>query len=156
MKRYFTLFWAGLTGILSATASWITTVLGMTDDSKYGKFIRRVVGTCFASVVLAFTIAILWAFSQEAWRRIDCEWLKPDKIDYYDNQQLSRDICYHEGYGVDGYLFNRDGKKVLRGIKWISTPLGSDSLVCYSDGEKRGYFNMYTGDVVIKPQYSHA
>lgn len=156
MKRYFTLFWAGLTGILSATANWITTILGMTDDSKYGKFIRRVVGTCFASVVLAFTIAILWAFSQEAWRRIDCEWLKPDKIDYYDNQQLSRDICYHEGYGVDGYLFNRDGKKILRGIKWISTPLGSDSLVCYSDGEKRGYFNMYTGDVVIKPQYSHA
>ena len=60
MKRYIKLFWAGLTGILLAIANWITTVLGMTDDSKYGKFIRRVVGTCFASVVLVFTIAILW------------------------------------------------------------------------------------------------
>ena len=31
-----------------------------------------------------------------------------------------------------------------------------DSLVVYSDGKKRGYFNMYTGKVVVKPTYSHA
>ena len=156
MKRYIKIFWAGLTGILLAIANWITTVLGMTDDSKYGKFIRRVVGTCFASVVLVFTIAILWTFGNEAWRRIDCDWLKPERISYYDNQQLSRDITYHDGYGYDGYLFNRDRKKVLKGIRWISMPLGNDSLVCYSDGDKRGYFNMFTGQVVIKPKYHHA
>ena len=58
MKRHIKLFWSGLTGILSAVANWITTILGMTDDSKYGKFIQRVVGTCFATLVLVFTFAI--------------------------------------------------------------------------------------------------
>ena len=58
--------------------------------------------------------------------------------------------------GRDGYLFNRDNKKVLKNISWIAKPLGEDSLVCYSNGEKRGYFNMYTGEVIIKPQYRHA
>ena len=31
-----------------------------------------------------------------------------------------------------------------------------DSLICYSDGNKRGYFNMFTGKPVIEPKYSHA
>ena len=31
-----------------------------------------------------------------------------------------------------------------------------DSLICYSDGKKRGYFNMFTGKPVIEPKYSHA
>lgn len=156
MKRYIKLFWAGLTGILSAIANWITTVLGMTDDSKYGKFIRRVVGTCFAMLVLIFTGAVLWAVGEEVWRKLDCDWFKAEEIDYYGNEELSREISFHEGYAKDGYLFNRDNKKVLKNICWIAKPLGEDSLVCYSNGEKRGYFNMYTGDVVIKPQYRHA
>lgn len=156
MKRYIKLFWAGLTGILSATANWITTVLGMTDDSKYGKFIRRVVGTCFAALVLVFTSAILWAVGEEAWRRIGYDWFRPEKIDWYDNQELSREISFHDGYGSDGYLFNRDNKKVLKNVYWVAKPLGDDSLVCYSNGEKRGYFNLFTGEVVIKPQYRHA
>ena len=45
MKRYIILFWHGLTGILSSIAEWFTVVLGMKDDSKYGKVIRRTVGT---------------------------------------------------------------------------------------------------------------
>ena len=44
MKRAFVLLWKGLTGIIAATAEWFTVILGMKDDSKYGRFIRRVVG----------------------------------------------------------------------------------------------------------------
>lgn len=156
MKRYIKLFWAGLTGILAGISNWITTILGMNDDSKYGKLIRRVVGTCFATLVLIFTVAILWSFGNEVQRRIDCDWFKPEKIDWYDNVTLSRNLTYHEGYGYDGYVFNNDRKKILKNISWIAKPLGNDSLVCYSDGKKRGYFNMFTGEVVIKPQYRHA
>ena len=111
MKRYIKLFWVGLTGILSAIANWITTVLGMTDDSKYGKFIRRVVGTCFAVLVLIFTGTVLWAVGEEVWRELDCDWFKAETIDYYGNEELSREISFHEGYAKDGYLFNRDNKK---------------------------------------------
>ena len=50
----------------------------------------------------------------------------------------------------------RDGKKTVKGIHWIAKPLGDDSLVCYSNGDKRGYFNMLTGEVAIKPKYKHA
>lgn len=59
-------------------------------------------------------------------------------------------------YGEDGFVKTVDGETTITGIKWIAKPLGMDSLVCYSDGEKRGYFNKFTGQPVIKPQYDHA
>ena len=52
MKRAIILFWYGLTGILTGIANWITVVLGMKDDSRYGKFLRRIVGTCFTLFVI--------------------------------------------------------------------------------------------------------
>ena len=57
MKRAIILFWKGLTGIISATAEWFTVILGMKDESKYGKFIRRVVGGCFAFIMFVFACA---------------------------------------------------------------------------------------------------
>lgn len=56
MKRAIILFWKGLTGIISATAEWFTVILGMKDESKYGKFIRRVVGGCFGSSCLCLHV----------------------------------------------------------------------------------------------------
>ena len=31
-----------------------------------------------------------------------------------------------------------------------------DSLVCFSDGNRRGYFHLRDGKVVVKPKYQHA
>ena len=154
MKRYIILFWHGLTGILSSIAEWFTVVLGMKDDSKYGKILRRTVGTCFATVMLLVTAAVVWDFGRTACNRLN--WSTSDYIPSYNNQYLSRSLTYHEGYDYDGYVFNRDGEKVIKNIRWIAKPLGNDSLICYCTGKKRGYFNMLTGEVVIKPNYSHA
>ena len=44
----------------------------------------------------------------------------------------------------------------MKGIHWIAKPLGDDSLVCYSMGDRRGYINMLTGEQAIAPQYRHA
>ena len=55
MKKAIILFWKGLTGIIAATAEWFTVILGMKDESKYGKFIRRVVGGCFAQELMLCT-----------------------------------------------------------------------------------------------------
>lgn len=66
------------------------------------------------------------------------------------------------GYATDfnrehGFIFDkRTGKKLLKGIEWIALPRGNDSLVCYSDGKLRGYFNANDGKVIIKPKYRHA
>ena len=75
---------------------------------------------------------------------------------YYDGQYISRNVTYYTYYDEDGFLKTADGKKTITGIKWIAKPLGLDSLICYSDGKKRGYFNMFTGKPVIEPKYSHA
>ncbi len=59
MKRSIKFFWRGLTGILAAVASWITVILGMKDESRYGKFLRRTVGTCFATLMLLLTCGVV-------------------------------------------------------------------------------------------------
>lgn len=125
MKRYIILFWHGLTGIFASIAEWITIVLGMKDDSKYGKFIRRVVGTCFAMLVSVFTMVSLWSVGENIWRMTICELIKPDKIDWYNNKELSSLITYHEDdYGNNGYLFNQDNKKSFKGCRMDSETFG--------------------------------
>ena len=156
MKHYFILFWHGLTGILASIAKWFTVILGMRDDSKYGKFIRRVVGTCFATLMLLLTVATIWIFGQTICHRLNLEWGSSNYIPTYSNESLSRNLWYHSDDNNKGYVFDRDGKKLIKNINWISKPLGNDSLVCYSTGKKRGYFNMFTGEVVVRPKYAHA
>lgn len=51
IKRSIVLFWKGLTGIIAATAEWFTTILGMRDESRYGKFIRCVFATLMLLLV---------------------------------------------------------------------------------------------------------
>ena len=154
MKKSLILFWNGLTGILSGIAEWFTVILGMRDDSKYGRILRRVVGSCFVIIMMLVTSAavvgtyegITGAFSDD-----------DDSDEFYDIQYLSKDITYYvRDYGEDGYVENAEGKKTISGIKWISKPLGFDSLICYSNGRKCGYFNMYSGKTVIAPKYNHA
>ena len=60
IKRAFILFWHGLTALLTGIANWFTVILGMRDDSKYGKFLRRTVGSCFAFLMLLMAIAACW------------------------------------------------------------------------------------------------
>lgn len=155
MKRAMIMFWNGLTGILAGIANWFTIVLGMQDDSKYGKFIRRVVGTCFAFVMLVIACGAgygMFGYIYEKWSG------NPSLDDsYYDGQYLSRNATYYSRDGrIDGFVETRDGKKTVKGIHWIAKPLGDDSLVCYSNGKARGYFNMLTGEIAIEPKYNHA
>lgn len=156
MKRYIKLFWCGLTGILAFVAEWITVVLGMKDDSKYGIFIRRVVGTSFAIIMVLLAGVGIWGVFECFCEQYNINF-RSSSGEYRYSEFVSRGIDFFPGYdGKDGYLADNDGNKILKGINWISRPLGEDSLVVYSDGKKRGYFNMYTGQVVIKPKFAHA
>jgi hypothetical protein len=155
LKRTIVLFWKGLTGIIAATAEWFTVILGMKDESKYGKFIRRVVGGCFAFIMFVFACAGGNALYEFVYKKVNAAKYLDES--YYDSQYLSRNATYYSrAYETDGYVETRDGKKTVKGIHWISKPLGDDSLVCYSNGDARGYFNMLTGEIAIKPQYKHA
>lgn len=152
MKRYFIMFWRGLTGIIAGIANWITTILGMDDDSMYGRILQRIVATCFTLLMLLFTAAVLWAAASDIYKEFH-----EDEYYYSDTYTLSENVTYTSSSdGAEGYVTNANGKKTIKGIEWAYAPLGEDSLACYSDGKKRGYFSINTGKVVIKPQYNHA
>lgn len=75
---------------------------------------------------------------------------------YYD-KAISPFLVFHEHQDGTGHVVDqRNGGKILKNVAWIAKPDGEDSLVCFSNGKKRGYFNKMSGEVVIQPQYNHA
>lgn len=153
MKRAFILFWHGLTALFVGIANWFTVILGMRDDSKYGKFLRRVVGSSFALIMLLLALNAGWSRCRSVYYRY---FYNRSDSGYGNSQYISRNVAYYSYDGADGYVRTFDGKTTISDILWIAKPLGEDSLICYNDGEKRGYFNMFTGEPVIKPKYDHA
>ena len=100
MKRAFILFWHGLTALLVGIANWFTVILGMRDDSKYGKILRRTVGSCFAFLMLLLAIAAGWDFCRTACYRLEVN--KHFDGSYYDTQYISRNVTYYTYYDEDG------------------------------------------------------
>lgn len=98
--------------------------------------------------------------------RLVLEVVQSYRFDYRYEQRKIREggryVSDVVGYATDynrehGFIFDkRTGEKLLDGIEWIALPLGNDSLVCFSDGKLRGYFNANNGKVVIEPKYRHA
>lgn len=152
--RPFALIWRGLTALLAGIAGWITEIVGMRDDSKYGRALRRLVGSCFALMMVLLATTATYAFAETMYYRLDINRFFSDS--YYDSQQVSRNVTFYSSFDNGGFVRTIDGKKTLTGVSWIRQPLGNDSLVCYSDGKKRGYFNKFTGEPVIKAKYDHA
>lgn len=75
----------------------------------------------------------------------------------YADTYVNRNINFHNHDDGEGYIYNTRSRQVyVKHVAWIAKPLGNDSLICYSDGRKRGYFSKNTGRVVIEPKYSHA
>ena len=158
MKKEKKSLWKGIKAVFTAVVDWVASLFGMNDNSKYGRVLRRVVATAFATVVVFWAVTSLVGFCGSLYWNID------DIFDFdfgddnvYFSEQLSDDISYYDGYyGHYGYLKNANGKKVLKHIQSISKPLEGDSLVYFNDGDKRGYFHMRDGHVVVKPVYDHA
>lgn len=75
----------------------------------------------------------------------------------YHAEYLSPNIYYHNTDDGRSFIYNNlTGEKTLDNIKWIAMPQGADSLVCFNNGKKRGYFSKYSGRVVIEPVYNRA
>lgn len=156
MKKERKSLWKGIKAVFTAVVDWVATLFGMNDNSKYGRVLRRVVGTAFAAVVIFWAVAALTQFVRSVYRNID-DIFDFDNENVHFSEQLSDDISYYKGYyGYYGYLKNSKGKKVLKHILSIQKPMEGDSLVYFSDGDKRGYFHMRDGHVVVKPIYEHA
>ena len=148
-KLFFSVMWKGV----CQAFRWFFGLFGYKRDGKYAKVVWGVFATSAAIVMLLIACTFVYVLLKEArFEHNGCE--DPDCIE---NTFVSRDIYYHDHEDGKGYIFNAlTGERTVKHIAWIAKPLGEDSLVCYSDGKKRGYFNKFTGKVVIPAKYDHA
>lgn len=158
MKKAIKTLWHGIKAVFTAIVDWVATLFGMKDNSKYGRVLHRVVSTAFALLVIFWAVTALVRFGRSIYWNISSSYGYSDR---YSSIQLSETFndnlfYYHDYWGDKGYLADSNGHKVLKHILCINKPLEGDSLVYFSDGDKRGYFHMRDGRLVVKPVYEHA
>lgn len=152
-KLFFTVMWRGLCQALG----WFFGLFGYKRDGKLAKCVWGVFAVSSAIIVAVIaTAACIGAYDGlKTWYNrnyVTC--LDPYS---YQNTYVSSAIYFHDQVRGKGFIYNINTKeKLLENVEWISKPNGKDSLVCFSNGKKRGYFNKFTGKVVVEPKYDHA
>lgn len=149
LKEFFTVVWSGVCQALG----WFFGLFGYKREGKFAKCVWGLFAVS-AAVVMAVLACVLADAAYDHYfyeHSSNREWKKNG------GRFISQTIGYIPECDSKGYIFNKEtGKKVLKGIQWISMPLGNDTLCCFSNGSKRGYFNINDGKVVIEPKYEHA
>ncbi len=149
---FFTVMWRGLCQALG----WFFGLFGYKRDGKFAKCVWGLFATSGSIVMALFALALVCAGVEVVYDR----YYKPHYCDNeycYHSEYINRDIYFHNTEDGKGYIYNkRTGEKLIRHIAWIAKPTDKDSLICFSNGKKRGYFSKNTGKVVIEPKYSHA
>ena len=149
-KEFFTTIGCGLW----QAVRWVAGIFDYKDDSKFGIFIRRVFAGSLSLIVFAIAV-IMMAFVYEFCKNRYINSAEED--DGAENTYVSRYVYYHDKGDGMGYIFNLyTGETLIKHVAWIAKPSVGDSLVCYSDGKKRGYFNAYTGKIAIEPSFEKA
>ncbi len=153
VKMFFTVLWRGLCQALG----WFFGLFGYKRDGKFAKCVWGLFATSATVIVGIFAIALVCVVGEELYDKYHHRYHSCDDPDCYENTFISRDIYFHNHEDGKGYIFNiHTGEKTLKHVAWIAKPTGKDSLICFSDGKKRGYFSKNTGKVVIEPKYNHA
>ena len=152
-KLFFTVLWRGLCQVLG----WFFGLFGYKRDGKFAKCVWGLFATSAAVVMAFMAIAALCVAREEWYDRSKTRLFGCTDPDCWATKRVRGDIFIHNHYDGKGYIYNsRTGEKLIRHIAWIAKPLGKDSLVCFSNGKKRGFFSKNTGRVVIEPKYDHA
>ena len=150
---FFTVLWRGICQALGCFFG----LFGYKRDGKFAKCLWGLFATSAAVIVAIIAIVLVWAACNELYREYNRRYHSYDDPCWYERVYVGRNIYYHSHGYDDGYVYNiQTGKKYLKNVAWIAKPMGKDSLVCFSDGKKRGYFSKNTGKVIIEPKYSHA
>lgn len=151
-KMYFSVLWRGLCQV----AQWVVNLFWNKKNGVIAKFVWTVLATSAAVVmtilVVVFIVSICDTYYDKHYKEAHC--YDPDCIH---SEFLGKNIYYHKLDDGRGYVFNsKTEEKILRHVAWISRPKDNDSLICFCDGKKRGYFSKNTGKVVIPAKYNHA
>ena len=150
--------WKGIKAVFTAVVDWVATLFGMKDNSKYGRVLHRVVGTAFALVVIFWAVTALVRFSRSVyWNFSDIFGYSDRYSSIYLDEEFNDNLFYYADRWSDkGYLADSNGHRILKHIWSINKPMEGDSLVYFSYGDKRDYFHMRDGRLVVKPIYEHA
>lgn len=155
MKKAIKALWQGIKAVFTAMVEWVTSLFGMNDNSKYVCVLRRIIATAFATIVVVVAVMFVFEFYDGIERRFRRMFHKDNSM--YLSERLSNNLFYYvSDYDDEGYVTDADGKKLIKKVSWIAKPLKGDSLVCFSDGKRRGYFHLRDGRIVVKPTYEHA
>lgn len=152
-KMFFTVLWKGLRQALG----WFFGLFGYKRDGKFAKCVWGLFATSAAIIMCITAIVFVCAAGNVLY-----DWYKKHYYSCNDqscgsNTFVGRNIYFHNHEDGKGYIYNiRTGEKFQKHVAWIAKPMGKDSLVCFSDGKKRGYFSKTTGQVVIEAKYDHA
>lgn len=151
-RMFFTVLWRGLCQALG----WFFGLFGYKRDGKFAKCVWGLFATSGAIIMAFFALAIICAGVDTVYEH----WFKGHDCDdeyCYHSEYVNRDIYFHNTEDGKGYIYNkRTGEILIKHVAWIANPLGKDSLVCFSNGNKRGYFSKNSGKVVIEPKYDRA
>ncbi len=158
MKKVIKAIWHGIKAVFTTIVDWVATLLGMKENSKYGRVLHCIVGTAFAIVLILWVTGTLVSFCRSVyWNVADLCGFDDRYSEVSLSETFNDNLYYYEDYWSDkGYLTDSNGHKLLKHISCIAKPMEGDSLVYFSDGDKRGYFHMRDGHLVVKPIYEHA
>lgn len=128
---------------------FIGRVFNYKNKTPFWRILWSVVAVCL--LIITFNICyVVWEDNNE--RETSNQYLS-----YESNSEISPNIYFHENGDGTGYTYNiNDGTAILDGINWIATSTDNDSLAVFAKEEKRGYFNIYTGQEVIPHIYQKA
>jgi hypothetical protein len=151
-KVFFTVLWRGVCQVLG----WFFGLFGYKRDGKFAKCVWGLFATSASLITATVALVIVCVVAENVHERYirghHC-----DVVDCHHSEYISRNIFFHNTEDGKGYIYNsQTGEKTLKHVAWIAQPLGGDSLICFSNGKKRGYFSKYTGKVVVEPKYDHA
>lgn len=151
-KVFFTVLWRGMCQALG----WFFGLFGYKREGGFAKCVWGVFAFSSAIVMAVIALTIVCALSEVIKERYfkSCH---SSVEDCYNSECVDRNIYFHNTYDGKGYIYNALNDEItLENVDWIAKPLGNDTLVCFSNGEKRGYFSKNTGKVIIEPKYRHA
>lgn len=132
---------------------WIAGMFGYNDRTCYGVVVRRIFAGCLAVFAILFTAAGVCGAYVGVKEEFFSSASEESDNDYSSVKYVSRNVDFQ--IDKNCIVNNATGLKI-EDVDWICMSIDGDSLVCYATNGKRGYFNKYTGRVVIEPRYSRA
>lgn len=117
-----------------------------------GTVIKKIWSIGWRAVCCLFALSVIVIAvlsSQLYWKQINRS---------HREKTLSRDVCVYDFYGRnEKRIYNEaTGRYTAKGIQWVADAPKSDSLTVFCRGGKRGFLNVYNGEVAIPEQYRRA